>query len=247
LKQGETSNSTGDVWALGLLSFFGPEFTWVSLDDLLAKPHQLRKVKRSQERDRVFFYLDLTHEKGRLELWFDPQVNFLVRRLVLTSNFPGAGEKRAENEVVRFKEVAPAIYFPEQVELQVYKDAKVESKRSVTFSNIRVNQPLPAEVFRLRFPDGVNLVDSIQGRMYKVDAEGREIGPARDEKGAELHLAKSPPFPADTSQQANLTQTQEEPQPAAERLAHWVVLLSLVILASAGGLWLRWRKRPMPA
>ena len=139
-----------DVWALSLLTFLSPQGGWVTLDELMNGQYKVNAVKRRTEGDRELIYINLENEKKRLEIWFDPQVNYLARKMYITSLT--RVKTRGESEVVRFKEAEPGIYFPEQVETRGYHENNLTGITTKTFSDIRINQPLRSGVFQLAIP-----------------------------------------------------------------------------------------------
>lgn len=229
-----------DAWFLGLLSFPGPDGTALPLDDLLQKPHKLRKVSRETKDGRQFIIVAFSNEPlpnkvGDFEVWFDPQANYLACKLVGTSTrqSPKLSKSSREAEILRFKEAAPGIYFPEHVQARYSRDGR-EFTEVVKFSDIRINQPLPADSFQPPpVPAGAMVFDEIQGKAYKADARGNPVGPSAP-------LATFPPLPPGTVQP---TETAEEPK----SMARWILPGSLAVLAMAGGLWFFRKWRPSAA
>lgn len=223
-----------DAWSLALLTFPGEQPGVVlTFDELLKKPNTLHRVDRQTDGVHELVHVDLEHDSARLEIWFDPRANYLPRRTIVTSAQPLSGGKplRSEASVARFKEVAPTIYFPEKVEAQYYHDNRRVYAQVITFSDLRVNQSLPPDTFRLRFPSGARVADQFKGKAYKVGEDGNPLG-------GETDLATAPPLSAGAGPRS---ETQTEPQP----LTRWILPTSLGILVLACCLWLarKW-KRP---
>lgn len=223
-----------DAWYCGLLALPGPTkaVTILTLDELLKQPHELHRVARETDAGQELIYLKLSHARADLEIWFDPKVNYLVRKLVISFDDPQPKSGRRESRVVRFKEAAPAVYFPEEVESVVTSNG-VRSDRiqRVTFSHILVNRPLPADAFDWFFPDGVTLNDLIEGKQFKADRAGNPIGASKT-------IPQITAVPVSSKQ---VTETREEPKP----ITRWLVPASAGILVLAGTLWL-FRKRSNP-
>jgi len=225
-----------DVWNLALMTVASSqEGAVLTFDELLTKPYTLHRVERQENGHRQLILVDLSFERAHLEIWFDPQINYLVRKEIVTVPL-GRGkllkQLRQENQVTQVKEVLPGIFFPEKMESQVYVDNQLVSTQLATFSDIRVNHPLPADTFQLRFPRGVQLVNQIQGKEYKSDENGDSIGSSRP-------LASIPPLVSSGNDQ-EVTEDEQKP------LATWILLASVGILVIAGCLWLyRKRRRPV--
>jgi hypothetical protein len=219
------------VWVKALVLLYGPQGDWLTFDELLNKPHRVNEVKRITENGAELIYVHLTHDRARLEVWFDPQVNYLMRRLTTHTFRAGsskARETKTESVVTRFRELAPAVFFPEQTEQRTPSE-NPSAGTAITvndFHEMIVNQPVAAEVFKVRYPPGIEVRDSIQGRAYSVQRDGelKEI-PGRT-------LSKIGPLPLITE-----SQTTEEPRPATR----WILPVSLAILGVAGIAWV-WRR-----
>lgn len=226
-----------EVWSKALLTFYGPKASVLTFEELLARPHKLTQVKHVTEGERALVYVDLTHEKARLELWFDPAVNYLVRKLIMRTPPPegdGVALQRADYVVARFKEVAPAVFFPEQVDVKIFAEGRLVLTTTNTLSDFLVNQPLPPDVFTVRLPPGVEVTDSIEGKVFIVGADGRlSVVPGKQ-------VATSPALPASAAGSTWQTQTQTESLP----LTRWILPSSVVVLVLAVVLWCvrRWRR-----
>ena len=122
-----------------------------------------------------------------------------------------------------------------ETDTKLYRDGKVVLHDVVTFSEIRVNEPLPPNIFDLPIPPNATVVDHIQDRHYKVDANGKAVGEERP-------VDKFMPLPAGSGQRpvspqgspvVALFATTTEPQP----VTRWIVYGFLVLLAVAGSFW----------
>jgi hypothetical protein len=168
-----------------------------------------------------------------IEIQFDPTVNYLVRKVSYTTSGV-KGRFRREDEVAEFKECTPGVFFPERARGQSGPEGgDPDFTYSVVFSDVQVNEPLPDDVFRFRYPKGVYLTDSIRGTVYRVDAVGNRTSP-------ETPMGKIPPPPEEEpALQPPGQETQEEPRPATR----WILPVSLGILTMGGILFVlrRWR------
>jgi hypothetical protein len=231
-----------DPWVCGLLVLNQPSRGIANLpfEQLVAEANRVRKVHRKsndgEEMIVVVLSFDGTKElpsSWEVEIQFDPAVNYLVRRVTYTTS----GEKGRicrENEIAEFKECTPGVYFPERARGRtVTEGGKPFFTYSVVLSDIQVNEPLPDDVFRFRYPEGVILTDSIRGTSYRVDANGNRISP-------ETLMGNVPPPPEGEPALAHPgRETQEEPRPATR----WIMPVSLGMLALGGILFVvrRWR------
>jgi len=227
-----------DPWAVGLLKLCGPKAWPLTLDELLNARHTLRHVRSETIAGRELIVVALSLEldsgqSGEFEIWFDPRANYLACKLIGTFSGDGskAEEKRKESQVLRFKEVSPTVYFPEQSETRFFKNGQLILHEVVRLSDIRINQPLPVNAFELAIPPGAKVVDTIQDKEYVVGTDGKAAGTSRP-------LQKFPPM---APGERPLAETSEESRP----LTRWIVPASLIVVGIAGGLWLvgRWRLR----
>jgi hypothetical protein len=222
-------------WSALLKIYSVPRDGPVLFHELLSTRPDLLGVRRVQESARDLVHVDLVHpgvggERCRDELWFDPQVNYLVRKQVRH-----AGDTRAEHEVVRFKEAAPGIYFPEEVQSRVFRNGKQDTTFVNRFSEIRVNQPLPADTFEWRFPTAIRVYDYVENKAFQVETDGRW----RQLKDWRLVPGLMPHSRA--VKVAEATVTREEPQSATR----WILPLGLLMLGLGclGLVWRWWKAR----
>ena len=134
------------MWELGLFLFHpNPDYVMLPFDELLQKPHKLKKVGRRKEDGAEYVVVEYSREgEAECEVWFDPRVNYLVWKVIVKqtkSDF----SLTAEHRVLGFAEVAPGIYCPEKVES--YSGEKRRVAWLAAFRDIQVNRPLPAETF----------------------------------------------------------------------------------------------------
>jgi hypothetical protein len=164
----------GEMWQYLLFRPGGrtaPSF--LPLEDIVQQPEILKTVERIQTPSNEI-HIDLLHSGGRLELWFSPKANYLIRKCVSTSS------NRAfqwDHEVIEFAKPAPAIFVPIVIEhrCSIYGDRKAVIRTLV--SEVTVNQPLTADAFRLPDIAGRICDDYVSNASYAVDADGNPVGP----------------------------------------------------------------------
>jgi hypothetical protein len=187
-----------------------------------------RRSIKGKEMLVAHLVFDRTKDQGGawdVEIHFDPAVNYVVRKTIYTASGTN-GRFIREDEVIQFKECAPGLFFPERLEGHSELNGKPDFNHTTVISDIRVNQPLPDDIFRLHYPEGVNLSDQIRNIRYRVDSEGHQTS-----AGTPLQGRVVPPPPERQSDSSGPgMETQEEPRSASR----WVLPVSLVILAFAG-------------
>jgi hypothetical protein len=184
-----TANSTLDVdaWHAGLFTFdYDSDLTF---DRLIGLPARVRDVKRVEVDGRQLYYVDVEAEitpvprvtkKRRYEIWFDPEVNFLIRKRIehsvsdnpATRGRPG----RMESEVVAFQEVQPGLFFPQRIESGYYDAGTLTNKFLVTFDGTRGNPDFGEDDLSVTFPPGIGVLNTVQGTYYRVGANGQPVG-----------------------------------------------------------------------
>jgi hypothetical protein len=210
----------------------------LDLETFIGRAASVRRVERRTEGGQAVVAIELRMEPPSRGYWhwdvtilLDPQANDLVRKMTLTSKDSPRGLMRREYQVTHFKEFAPATFFPDRVEYRVDYNGELDWTRTTTFSDIRINQPLPAGTFVMKYPHRAVLVDNIKKTSYRVDADGNPLSAA-----VPLSDARPPSFNTATPIRA---ETRQEP-PAAGR---WILPASLGVFALAGGLYVRNRLR----
>jgi hypothetical protein len=209
-------------------------------EKLVSEAARWTKAERSLIGDKELIVIGL-HFSGTkqipnswdVEVYFDPAVNYLVRKVIYVDE-GSKGPFRREDEVLQFKECAPGLYFPEKIEGWSGTATNRDFHYVTVISDIRLNQPLPDDVFHFNFPNGVYLSDGIRGTNYRVGSKGNRISP-------EIPFGKIPPPPVGAvAQVVPGSETQEEPKP----ITRWILPLSvgILVLAAIAALVRRWRR-----
>jgi hypothetical protein len=197
-----------------------------------------RRTVDGRELYAVQLYFDPKDAQGApwlVEVSFDPQVNYLIRKFMRETRSGAKFKSHGEEQVVKFAEVAPGLYFPERIEgRDNLGDGQHITTTTAVISDTKINQPLPEGIFQLRFPPGTYMADSLRKSSYRVDQDGNPISP-------EEHLIDEIPPPARNASASELD-TREEPR----SWSRWIAPTGVVIVAF--GLILgairRWRSRP---
>jgi hypothetical protein len=165
-----------DAWYAGLCKVSAD---YLPLSELLDQPWDQSSVKELHQEGRQLYRIDLVRGTCRLEIYADPGVNYLVRKVVSSDT-----DSRVESEVLRFREVDPALYLPELIEHRFVERGAATHTVSCCLQDILVNQALPLELFGLRFPPGTFVADSVRGLSYSVGENEQPVGtPIKMEQG----------------------------------------------------------------
>jgi hypothetical protein len=213
-----------DVWWLSLFVWpdpkHGPEP--LTFDEMLQHGQEVGNVDERSESGRKDIVVELVTGGEKYEVWFDPRVNYLVRRIIATEN-----DRRMDVSVTSFAEAKPGIFFPERIEMTLTNAGKQTDARSTVFSDIRVNEPISPAVFDRRFPSGLHVEDLVTGKSYTTNAPG-EPGTDSEDLVVGGALTRNA-VPKDV--------TREEPRP----WSRWILPGSLGALGGAFALWIRRR------
>lgn len=229
-----------DPYFRGLLVFQVPNtIDCAPFEELVERAAKVTKVERKQVGGRELIVVQLFFDKGskayeekaNIYIYFDPNVNYLARKIAYT--YP---THYWEEEVLEFKEHKPGLYFPERCagSSQILPSKTVGYECNTRFTDIQINQPLPKDIFHFKYPQGVFLFDAIQGMQYQVDTEGNPISQPTP------YGHEPPPPGKDGDAQVFGTETHEEPRP----LSRWILPISFGILITGGvAAFLRRRRR----
>lgn len=176
---------TADVWLLALFEHFGPrDIETRTYDQLTALSHTILGVAEVTEEGRKLIRVEAEYrgaQRVRHTFYFDPAVNYLIRKTV---SEPAAGAMWTHTfEVEDFREVSPGVYFPSGTRRH-WSDGKggVYSTETVRFTDVEINRPLPTRALKLPLVAGVECADLVRNVKYPVDADGKRIGPEKSFK-----------------------------------------------------------------
>lgn len=209
----------------------------MTFDDYLRRPYKVLHAERVTDggREHVVIRLEFVPDSWT-EYHFDPKANYLMSRLkyyFLNKSVRPPTSAEGETEVIRFREASPGVYFPEEVVKKEVTAGQLVGTHRIVFQNIRLNQPLSQDAFNLRFPEGTEVDDLIQGRRYRTGSDGNQKGEAQP--------VPLPPPPRELAEYHAGTETSEEPS----SWTVWLTPASLGVLGIASGTWAvrRWRVR----
>ena len=184
-----------DLWMSALCVIHEPR---VTLDDLLGGDYTLESAEFTGSGAKRRGRLSLASPtSGRLVITVDPSANYMIDKVESYHTSHHAGKKfeaKMVREVESFAEVAPGIFFPQKVKGSGGQNGRTDSTSVTTFSEVVVNQPIPASVFTLRFPPNVAVTDRIAGTTYQADVQGR---PTSAVKKLGVYVPPSPPAPSE--------------------------------------------------
>ncbi len=171
---------------------------------LFLQPHRLIAVERiaaAADGQVELIRVELSHDSNHFEFWFSPKHNYLMTKRV---DHPMIEPNhRYEQEVLEFAEPNPGQFFPSKIEWRRYDRSGLKRQGSKELTQIRLNQPIPAEEFRIPGIDGELCHDGYREVRYRIDADGFRVGPATPLNPPQL-LPKNPnPVPPAPIEDAN--------------------------------------------
>jgi len=219
----------------------------VELMDLATLVRGARKVKKAAERSvegRTLFVIELDYPRNKeftvkgnwsIEIFLDPAANYLIWKEERQVETQSAGTYRHAAEVTGFQEHQPGVFLPTGVQNKSFQGDQETLSVTTTLSAVRVNEPIPESMFRLRFPHNALVADNIRNTMYRVDAEGRRIF-------EEQPINRSPgtlnPITAPVTPPPAGEITKEEPK----SWNRWILPGAAAVLVLAGGVAV-WKRR----
>jgi hypothetical protein len=220
--------------------FPGPGGSEVALEAFLSYTHEGQKVGRVTESGRDLVQLEAvipkegTNHGGPRTYWFDPKMNFLQRKVVLTYEYLKQ-PMRMECEVIDFAEPRPGIFFPIRQVTHIYAKEKLFQTQTMNISHIRVNERIPRDVFQLQFPEGCLVRDNLDQKTYRINGQGRPDQIVHN-FGPNAHASDQSKLPPPSGFS---TQSESERQ----SWLTWVIWGSMLTLGVCGlALLFRWRR-----
>ncbi len=232
-----------DPYLFGLIMFPGKTRLHIPFEEFLSETNKVNFVRRVDDKGRPLVLVDVSHARGRLEIWFDPAVNYLVRRRVLWSSTI-ENLVLSDQEVMEFQEGSPGIYFPKVVKTTANRhDSPDKQRLTATFSNLQINRPISPEAMTFKFAEGLKVIDTVLNQVKVADANGEPTKPALTEDGEPITLL--PGLLVSQSPEEAPRATQQE----SESWTRWLLPASLGVFGLGAVIsvsqW--WRKRKGPS
>ncbi len=227
----------------GLIMFPGKTRYVVPFEEFLSETDKVNSIRRVDDKGRPLVLVDVSHARGRLEIWFDPAVNYLVRRRVLWS--PTIENLvLSDQEVMEFQEGSPGIYFPKVVKTTANRHDSLDKQRlTATFLNLQINRTIPTEAMTFKFAEGLKVIDTVLNQVKVADATGELTKPALTEHGEPITFMPGLLVPQSPEEAPRATQ--QEP----ESWTRWLLPASLGIFGFGAVIFVSqwWRKRKGPS
>ncbi len=179
---GSSPNRSGVISAAkGLRTFVNPwhralfvidENANLPFDRAVTDTSRVTRIESTKYKGRPATLIECTPAGNeKLRLWFDPQVNYLIRKQV---TLPDNGDEstRVEQEVLKYREHSPGVFFPETAEQRVYFKGKLNLMNTIKFEHVWINQPIDPSVLSLPFPEGTLVADKVTGVSYIAGPDG---------------------------------------------------------------------------
>jgi hypothetical protein len=238
------SEEGDELWPNLLFTHWGPApVSFLVFDKLLDEKHQIllvEEVKSDGNPKLRDVHVVLSHANcDRMEFWFSAAHNYLIHK---TYWVPIDRSVHWESEVLDFAEPRPGVFLPTFVERRYFENFKAKpSAVRTSLTNLKVNVPLARNAFRIPHIAGMECDDLIRNKMFKVDAEGRRVGPEVDQIVGGVQNTQDLNNPMATiTESSNST-----PLPSSEPWPVWSWLLlgstCLFLLGVTAAIVRRWR------
>lgn len=224
-----------DVWQLMSLSMAGPAGRVCTLDQFFDLGKERPKASRERMDGHDCIKVSMRNDdvggsgqEVRTTLWFDPSLNYLIRKV--KASFGVEGSYDAESENLDFVEPEPGIFFPTKNRSRIFRDGKKTHETVATLADLRINAMIGSAELQLpTVPAGTVLADWIQGKKYPMNGSWQAMGPSKKLERTKISV----PAGADTPEPAYHAQSSEEPKSWYQ----WLLVVAVVTLACAGTLW----------
>lgn len=212
-----------------------------TLEQFVRAPNRTVKATEIREGPRYIVRLDVelapsksVSESGRYEIYVDPSVNYLVRKVIW--HMSAERGERFDREVLQYQEAAPGLFVPVKAVHTMRNRGKVEEEIRFSVSDVKVNHEIPASVFKLTIPTGARVFDEIRGVRYDQPAPGAaptavEKAPPETFLGVTLRSSSDPGPTSWDEAQAN----------AGGLNTYYAAAILCVVLAAGLVAW-RWRR-----
>lgn len=162
------------LWRDALLAFDGPKGIGC---------HNLKETVENYLKSPVFNMTDrlatISGGNGITSLILDLQKNHLVAgRIVRMTDKAGRGakfERVVEERVTSFIELAPGLYFPDQIIVENKLGNVIQTRRTIRISKIRINDLIDQSVFIPAYRNDTEVLNLIDKTRYVVDKFGKIV------------------------------------------------------------------------
>ncbi len=229
--------TSGDVWEYALFHHWGGGATPRKFDyaDILAKASRVHAAGRVNENGRELIHVRLAANGDEYEFWFDPAVNYLIRKFSHTpTSAPSLKTDSRVDEVTQFVEPVRGVFFPSVIEHKPTRNGQLDAVIRTNLSDVKINQDIPSATLRLPNIAGMTCSDLMRKTDYTVDADGNRTGPESPTK-------VTPGMPG-----AVLDGPPPEPRPPSRPpwpLWLWVLIAAGCAFSLAGIVWYVRRRR----
>lgn len=203
---------------------------YLSLRDLIATTRTARLVATPANSPHHCYEIAVEWPESRRLICVDPAANFMIRRV--ESSRPDSDEPRSPSfvEVVSFQDCGDGIFIPTRIEATSQLTGGRSLKVLNTCEVLSCNQPIPADEFRVDFPDWLCVVDQRSGKIHYW---GPDDKPRLTFSNAEEHRRWRQP---------RLTQARRAQRDPG---FPWSIVMGAitVIIAVTATLWTRYRSR----
>ncbi len=186
----------------------------------------------------------LRQPSSRIEVYLDPELNFLAR--VLIREHPGG--HRIQRSVTDQIELAPGSFFPTLVVDETVIEGKTVHRATIKLSEVKKLTEPAADLFELTIPSGTKVFDRRTMSEYESDGRGGVAGETRPIRlpappvGTPIDARTRKPIVAGGGPTASSTIGSPSEAETPSRWP-WLFWGALVLTLVGAGLWLRGRWR----
>jgi hypothetical protein len=175
---------------------------YIRLVDVLAHRDWIKRVEVVDVEGLPCLHVECEPEGKKVEAWLSVRHGLMVKRLRVGKGPLERGNSYFEYENDSFKDLGHGMFFPAHSFMRMYEKADEPGKptglNETFFDFVYINEPIPADTFRLTIPLGVRTFDRRTGKMFVMGKDGRpspaQAEPIRSIGGSKVEI-KAPVWP----------------------------------------------------
>jgi hypothetical protein len=171
------------LWSrAGLMLYDSPQI-WFK--DALQSTDWRRTAKRVDLEGEPMILIEGQPAKEELPtflVWIDPAHCYLAKKFIHYV-YKGDFDPQKPHALFKVERFSPpykdtGISFPAVVVMRFFLEGDDVFENRITFASIKINEPIPPDVFRIKIPAGYRVIDRAGGRHYTMGPDGEVLKPA---------------------------------------------------------------------
>lgn len=229
-----------DPFNHNLMRFYSPIKFRSPLSEVIAQGSSVRYLGQIKYKNTVLERIEVSHSRAVLTIDFDPEVNYLARKVASKSKLGGGNNQPVlVQEVIEFVETVPGVFFPSKV--ICVNPENGDQAWGMEFKEIQVNQSVEKDKLEFHFPARLLVMDRIRNGAFLTDSYGNPCLPGKNAKGELIALAEGidPSIHPNNSSESTRASDSEE-----KSLSRWIlpVVVGFIGVGLLAGLVKKYRR-----